>query len=80
MFFVGQELRQSTVWMVCICSSMSEVSARRLKDWELESLEDSFTHMSSSSCLLSEALVLPHMYFSVWSPYSQVWTSSQHGG
>lgn len=65
---------------VDICPSISEVSARRLKDWELESLEGSFTHMSSSSCLLSEALVLPHMYFSVWFPYGQVWASSQHGG
>lgn len=38
--------------MACICSSISEVSSKRLSDWDLESSEGSFTYMSSNSCLL----------------------------
>lgn len=50
---VGQEFRQSTVWIACICSSMPEVSAGRPNAWELESSRVSFAHISTSSCLPS---------------------------
>lgn len=65
--FVGQEFRQSTVWMTYICSSMPEVSAGRPNAWELESSGVSFAHMSPGSCLPSVRSLgsSPHVFLCV---------------
>ena len=56
---MGPEFRQSTVWMDCICSGMSEVSAGRPSEWELESSEVSFAHMSVGSCCHELGALVP---------------------